>query len=171
MSNQEYQGFLYYQGVSTDVNDPLAVFGTWPWGINDKGQIVGFYLDGNHVAHGYRQDPTSPPLISGMPGVGCSLWPPNRKLVQVAIVTATDTGLGIAPGSFIVTGTSNEPPDPKEPDIVITPNGAGYVVQLRADRLGNGTGRVYTLTATASDLIGNTTKVTATCTVPHDQHP
>jgi hypothetical protein len=69
-----------------------------------------------------------------------------------------------------VTGTSNEPIDPGDPAIVITPSGSGgFIVQLQADRLGNGTGRVYTLTATANDLAGNTATVTATCTVPHDQ--
>jgi len=56
------------------------------------------------------------------------------------------------------------------PDIVITPNATGgFVVQLRADRLGSGNGRVYTLNATASDLAGNTATIAATCTVPHDQ--
>src|SRR5579863_2385856 len=38
--------------------------------------------------------------------------------------------------------------DPADPAIVITPTGSGgFVVQLQADRLGNGTGGVYTLTA------------------------
>ena len=92
-------------------------------------------------------------------------------MVTVGTVSASDALSGVAPGSFNVTGTSNEPTnDPTSPDIVITPNGAGgYVVQLRADRLGNGTGRLYTLAATASDLAGNIATVTAICTVPHDQ--
>lgn len=112
-----------------------------------------------------------PPVISGMPGPGCSLWPPNGKLVQVATVTATDAVGGLLPGSFNVTGTSNEPSDdPSNPEIVITPNGSGgYIVQLQARRLGTGTGRVYALTATASNSVGVTTNATATCTVPHDQ--
>jgi sugar lactone lactonase YvrE len=108
------------------------------------------------------------PVISGMPGTGCSLWPPNGKMVQVATVTATDAPSGLAPGSFQVTGTSNEPPS--APEISITANGSGgYVIALESDRLGNGNGRTYTLTATARDLAGNTSTVTATCTVPHDQ--
>jgi len=113
-----------------------------------------------------------PPVISGMPGPGCSLWPPNHKLVQVATVTAADAvSGGLAPGSFTVTGTSNEPSnDPNDPEIVITPDGSGgFVVQLQAERLGTGTGRIYTLTATASNTDGVTTTSTATCTVPHDQ--
>jgi hypothetical protein len=43
------------------------------------------------------------------------------------------------------------------------------VVELRSERLGNGQGRVYTLTATATDLAGNVATATATCKVAHDQ--
>jgi len=111
----------------------------------------------------------TPPVISGMPAAGaCSLWPPNGKMVQVATVNATDALSGLVPNSFQVTGSSNEPPS--APEISITPNGSGgYVIQLQADRLGTGSGRVYTLTATAIDLAGNSSSVTATCTVPHDR--
>ena len=112
----------------------------------------------------------SAPVIAGMPGAACSLWPPNHKLVQVATVSAWDVGSGIAPGTFTVTGTSNEPASPGEHDILITPNGSGgFVVQLRAERLGTGTGRTYTLTGTAKDLAGNTVTLTSACRVPHDQ--
>ena len=112
----------------------------------------------------------SGPAIAGMPGAACSLWPPNHKLVQVATVNASDVGSGIAPGTFTVTGISNEPANPGELDIVITANGSGaFVVQLRAERLGTGTGRTYTLTGTAKDLAGNTVTLTSSCRVPHDQ--
>lgn len=111
---------------------------------------------------------TTRPTISGLPANGCTLWPPNHKLVQVGIVSAIDTLSGLA--SFAVTAISNEPADPKAPDIVITGSGLQpRVVQLRADRLGSGTGRIYTVTASALDLAGNTTSATATCLVPHDQ--
>ena len=113
----------------------------------------------------------TPPVISGMPATGCSLWPPNHKLVQVATVTAADVLSGLAPGSLHVTGASNEPPSGLEdPEIVITPNGSGgFTVQLQADRLGGGRGRVYTLNATAMDNAGNVATATATCIVPHDK--
>ena len=113
----------------------------------------------------------TPPVISGMPASGCSLWPPNHKLVEVATVTAADALSGLAPGTLHVTGTSNEPPSGLEdPEIVITPNGSGgFTVQLQADRLGSGRGRVYTLNATAMDNAGNSVTATATCIVPHDK--
>lgn len=116
-----------------------------------------------------RIDKTAP-VLSGLPAPGCTLWPPNHKLVQVATVTASDALSGVAPGSFSVTGTSNEPEaglgdGDTAPDIVIT----GGVVQLRAERSGKGTGRVYTLRAAAMDQAGNSVIATATCSVPHDQ--
>jgi hypothetical protein len=85
-------------------------------------------------------------------------------------VAAGDGLSGMESGLPVVTGTSNEPEDgPGDgnlaPDILIT----GGSVQLRAERSGTGTGRLYTLTATSSDLAGNDATATATCTVPHDQ--
>jgi hypothetical protein len=103
----------------------------------------------------------TPPVIFGLPAPGCTIWPPNHKLVQVATVTAADALSGLAPGSFNVTGTSN---DPANGQIVITGGPNQYMVQLGADK-----DQVYTLTATASDLAGNTITKQATCTVPHDQ--
>jgi hypothetical protein len=90
-------------------------------------------------------------------------------LVQVATVTAADALSGLAPGSFLVTGTSIQPSeDRRKSQIVITPNASGgLVVRVRANSSGDSP-RVYTLTATASDLAGNTATVIGTCTVPND---
>jgi hypothetical protein len=109
----------------------------------------------------------TPPTVTGMPS-NCSLWPPDHRLVQVASVSASDAISGIV-GPPAVTATSNEPENGTgdgdfAPDVVIS-NG---VVQVRVERAGNGTGRVYTMTAAASDLAGNTTTQTAICRVPHD---
>jgi hypothetical protein len=159
-----------------------AAFSDCSSGINYGGLI-----DGNHsfavkaIDNAGNADPTpaiyawavdaTAPIISGMPAANCSIWPPNHKLVQVGTVTAADALTGVVTGSFSVTGTSNEPPsDPGSPDIVITPGkNGGFLIQLRADRLGDGNGREYKLKATATDVAGNTAIVEATCTVPHDQ--
>jgi hypothetical protein len=112
----------------------------------------------------------TPPVISGMPSAGCSIWPPNKKMVQVATINAGDALSGIATGSLRVSASSNEPSNPANPDVAVIPNGSGgFIVQLRADRLGAGTGRTYTVNASAADLAGNTVNATSTCTVPHDQ--
>jgi hypothetical protein len=42
-------------------------------------------------------------------------------------------------------------------------------VQVRANRLGSGDGRIYNITAEAADLAGNTATAESTCFVPHYQ--
>lgn len=109
----------------------------------------------------------SRPAITGMPPANCSIWPPNKKMVEVATISASGGLSGLS--SFNVTATSNEPADPG-PDIIITGTGLQpRTVQLRADRLGNGNGRIYTITATSASGAGATSTSVATCTVPHDQ--
>jgi hypothetical protein len=108
------------------------------------------------------------PVIAGLPAVDCGLWPPNGGLRQVATVTAADAGSGVA--SLEVIGTSSEPRNAHEPDVVVTEDGTGgRVIALRSERHGDGRGRVYSLRATATDLAGNVSVATATCTVAHDQ--
>ncbi|AMY10113.1 Exopolysaccharide biosynthesis protein related to N-acetylglucosamine-1-phosphodiester alpha-N-acetylglucosaminidase [Luteitalea pratensis] len=109
-----------------------------------------------------------PPVLSGLPSEGCTLWPANHKLQRVAVLGASDPVSGIARGSFQVTATSNEPMDPG--DVVVTEDEhGGLVVQLRAERSGgNKSGRIYNLTITAQDVAGNEVTATANCVVPHD---
>jgi hypothetical protein len=38
-----------------------------------------------------------------------------------------------------------------------------------AERSAHGVGRTYTISATATDLVGNVATATASCVVPHDQ--
>ena len=104
------------------------------------------------------------PLISGMPGT-CMLWPPNGKLVRVAVVSAADATSGVA--TFDVSATSSEPADPA--DIVIQAASGAREIWLRAKRQGGGDGRSYAITATARDAAGNVAQSSATCVVPHDQ--
>jgi len=105
------------------------------------------------------------PVVSGMPGNGCTLAPPKHQLVQVATITASDARSGVA--TLTVTASSNEPDSglgggDVPGDIVIN----GGNVQLRAERSPSGKGRTYTIVATATDVAGNVTTSTATCQVP-----
>lgn len=135
-------------------------------------QVSGTCLDlaGNSASaetSGINIDKT-PPALSGLPVTNCTLWPPDKKFITVATIAAADVLSGLA--SFNVNGTSNEPQNLNDPDIVITGTGLGpRTVQLRADRLGTGTGRVYTITSTATDAAGNVVNAISTCVVPHDQ--
>jgi probable HAF family extracellular repeat protein len=54
--------FLYSDGSYLTIDDPLATQGTFAYGINNAGQIVGYYADGSG-AYGFIATP-----ISGVPG-------------------------------------------------------------------------------------------------------
>ena len=138
-----------------------------PGGItSDAGGI--FFGKGSYISHIALADVT-PPVISGMPGPGCSIWPPNHKLVTVATITASDGESGGALDSLAVRVASSDTQGPGLPDFVVSPNGSGgFVVRLRAERRGGGA-RVYTVTATATDAAGNVAQATSTCTVPANQ--
>ncbi|MBD0382950.1 putative Ig domain-containing protein [Paenibacillus sedimenti] len=103
------------------------------------------------------------------------LWSPNHKLDTVtAQVYGSDSGSGIE--SIVLTsilsnepdqGTSNED---LPSDIQNTEYGTfDQTFSLRAERSELGSGRIYTITYTATDKVGNKTVKSVTVTVPHDQ--
>ena len=75
----------------------------------------------------------------------------------------------------LVSITSNEPANGTgdgntSPDIAGATFGTDdRTFQLRAERKGNGNGRIYTVTYSAQDASGNTAQQIATVTVAHDQ--
>jgi len=109
-----------------------------------------------------------------------TLWPPNHKMVLcTTIVTAIDNCPPV-PTVTLLSITSNETDeayayDPAfdmytseghtDGDIQIV-NGGIY---LRAERSGEGDGRIYTITYEATDASGNTATASVTVTVPHNQ--
>jgi phosphatidylserine/phosphatidylglycerophosphate/cardiolipin synthase-like enzyme len=100
-----------------------------------------------------RVDKTAP-AIGGLPE-RCRLWPPNKRLVRVAEVTATDAVSGVE--SLNVTASSDAHSDAG--DVVVD----GGSVWLRAEKRGRR--RVYRIVATAADVAGNSSTATATCVV------
>ncbi|MGO4497289.1 hypothetical protein AB4114_15495 [Paenibacillus sp. 2RAB27] len=97
-----------------------------------------------------------------------TLWPANKKLITVtANVYARDDISQIS--SIVLTSiTSNE--KLQNDDIQDARFGMfDTSFSLRAERNGGGSGRVYTITYTATDLAGNRTIQTAIVKVPHDQ--
>ena len=99
-----------------------------------------------------------------------TLWSPNHKYVEVhATVTASDN-FDTDPTITLISVTSNEPDDADGKgdgetvdDIVIVDD---FNFLLRAERAGNGSGRVYTITYSVIDDCGNETIQSATVTVP-----
>ncbi|MBJ8097989.1 hypothetical protein JDS98_07770, partial [Bacillus cereus group sp. N11] len=101
-----------------------------------------------------------------------TIWPPNHKMVPItATINASDGTSGI--NSVVLTSiTSNETlqsDDIQNANYNKPISGSTDSFSLRADRLGSGNGRIYTVTYTVKDNTGNVTTKTATVTVPHDQ--
>ena len=110
---------------------------------------------------------TTPPELSVSVSPD-SLWPPNHKLVSISVTAVATDICDADPEVRLVSATSNEPDNGRGDgnttgDIVIIDD---FTIELRAERSGRGSGRVYTLTYEAEDDSGNTTQVQATVTVP-----
>jgi len=112
---------------------------------------------------------TTPPEIT-VSVIPDSLWPPNHKYVQVEATVSVQDICDPSPTITLVSITSNEPDNGKGDgntvnDIVILDN---YTFEFRAERSGNGVGRVYTITYQATDASGNSAQASATVTVNHN---
>jgi hypothetical protein len=114
-----------------------------------------------------------PPDISGAePSLRC-LGPPNNKYIDMTLkgITDPDGNLVILTITKI---TSDEATASEKgsggakhaPDATV---GSGNAFQLRSERSGNGNGRVYKISFTASDNGGGVSSGTVIVCVPHDQ--
>lgn len=104
-----------------------------------------------------------------------TLWPVNHKLVTInASVTVTDE-CDPNPTYVLTSITSNEPDDDlADGNTNADIQGAEFGTpdtefQLRAERAGTRTSRVYTITYTGSDSSGNTSQAQVQVTVPHNK--
>jgi hypothetical protein len=99
------------------------------------------------------------------------LWPPNHKMVPVTVTVATSNRCQAPPSCQVSAVSSNEPINglgdgDTAPDWQIT---GPLKVNLRAERAGQGQGRVYKITASCTEAGGLNSTQTTTVTVPHDQ--
>jgi hypothetical protein len=118
-----------------------------------------------------RVEDTTPPTIDAMSVTPTVLWPPNHKMVPVGVsMTATDT-CDPNPTCMIVSISSNEPVNGKgdgntSPD---WENTGDFTANLRAERAGKASGRVYTITGQCTDVSGNSADQSVDVTVLHDK--
>ena len=114
---------------------------------------------------------TTPPVIVSACANPAVLWPPNHKFVNV-VVRAQVFDSCSSTSWKITSVTSNEPVNgPGDgntgPDWIIT---GDHTLKLRAERAGNGHGRIYTIYLKATDAAGNISDAkTVTVTVPKSQ--
>jgi hypothetical protein len=116
-----------------------------------------------------------PPTLTGTadPGV---LWPPNHRLVPVRFAWTVADRCDPSVSVRLVSVAASEPDDaPGDGDGRTTGDIAGAdlgtpdtEILLRAERSGEGAGRIYEITASARDASGNQASVLAAVRVPHD---
>jgi hypothetical protein len=153
--------------VFSDVTVPGSCIGeeiiTRTWSLTDD--------CGNNTTHDQVitvKDTTRPSIENIVPNPAV-LWPPTHKMVNVTInYTAVDN---CSPVTNSLAVTSNEPINgtgdgDTSPDWIILDD---HNLQLRAERAGNGTGRIYTITITSTDDCGNVATATTQVLVPHNQ--
>jgi uncharacterized repeat protein (TIGR01451 family) len=106
-----------------------------------------------------------PPSCADVVPSETTLWPPNSKFVLIVLSGAFDPDQD--PVALAITGvTQDEPTAKKEPDAKA--GASGSEVWLRAQREGNGDGRVYRIAFTVSDPHGATCSAVVIVSVPHD---
>jgi len=112
-----------------------------------------------------------PPTITGALANPSVLWPPNHRLVHVTVDYNVTDNCPLPPDSCTLSVTSNEPINGTGdgdtfPDWIVLDD---HHVLLRAERAGNGNGRIYTITITCTDSGGNSSHQSVTVSVPHDR--
>ncbi len=151
--------------------------------------IIGGLSLGSHILTLEADDSTNTPVSEGItvdvidttaPAISATanpgiLWPANHQMIDVIIqADAADNS-----GSVTLTASviSSEPPDtdgdgntiPDYTTPVIDQSTGEITLQLRSERKGQGTGRSYTITVTATDYSGNSSDAVVEVVAPHDK--
>jgi len=135
--------------------------------VGDGAEAVGGHANAGSAYLVFLCADTEAPTVTvtASPGV---LWPPNHTYrTVVATVAATDNvDPSVVPA--LVSVTSNEPDNGTDDgntvnDIVVVDD---HTFLLRAERSSSGSGRIYTITYSATDECGNSALGTATVLVP-----
>jgi hypothetical protein len=150
-------------GVSTGVSLPVGTH-TVTLTVNDGLLTAADALD-------VTVFDTAPPTIANVMAAPAVLLQPNHKMRAVTVTASVSDLCDQALTCRIISVSSNEPENglgdgDTSPDWEITGN---LTVNLRAERSGRGSGRVYTITIQCYDASGNSSTKTVTVAVPHNK--
>jgi hypothetical protein len=113
---------------------------------------------------------TTPPVINGASATPDVLWPPNHRMRAISLDVSVEDVCDPTLDCEITGVTANEPVDGRgdgttAPDWVLT---GPLTLELRAERAGPGSGRLYTIEVACTDGSGNSSSTTVNVSVPHN---
>ena len=125
---------------------------------------TGYLFEDNLIVYQYQYS-NEPPKIVNASATPSVIWPPNHKMVNVTVrYSVKDDHTAPSDVSCSLTVASNE--TISDSDFVIVDS---HHVKLLAERLGKGTGRIYTITITCEDDAGLKSSKDVAVVVPHDK--
>jgi probable HAF family extracellular repeat protein len=153
--NAAEHAILYRNATMVDLNNLIpagSVTLLYATGINGKGQIAAFGHDSSTGKDGaYLLTPIAgPPVIGNVSVSPKSLWPPNKRLLDVTVAYTATSGSA----AVCSLGVASNEPGPDEWTVV-----DAHHVQLRADRNGNSV-RSYTITINCANEAGHSSAQT-----------
>lgn len=114
---------------------------------------------------------TTAPTITSLTASPDTLWAPNHKMVPVTVTPTVEDVCSASLTCQITSVASNQPisgtgDGNTSPDWTIT---GPLALELRAERAGTESDRIYTVTVTCGDPSGNSSSDSVEVTVPHAQ--
>lgn len=150
--------------TTATVTSPVGSYPVVASGVTSSNYEVGFVAGTLTVV-----DTTAPVIASATPSE-TTLWAPNHRMVPITLSVIATDATGVA--SCRVIGVSSNEPINGTGDGDVAPDWAitgPLSVQLRAERSGAGSGRVYTVRVQCEDNYGNASSASTTVTVPHSR--
>jgi len=155
--------------IEGDASEPL------PLEFTEQGTytIEWTYDDGNENITTQKQtiivEDVSLPSIDSLSADPNVLWSPNHKMIPVTLTVSATDNCDLDPNCEIIDVSSNEPVNglgdgDTAPDWEIT---GDLTLNLRAERSGKGSGRLYTITVRSKDYALNASEMQVTVSVPH----
>ncbi|HEY0680204.1 MAG TPA: CHRD domain-containing protein [Chitinophagaceae bacterium] len=157
-------GFYMSSAVLSNLQETQLLGQLWYSNIHSVGPLAGGEIRAQIILTDIL-----PPVVSNPVANPSSLWPPNHKMKNVSVAYTSSDNFP-QPVTCVLSVSSNEPvtsaDDQTSPDWIVENN---QNAQVRAERAGDGNGRIYTITITCTDAQGNATTKTTTVAVAHDQ--